>query len=598
MSRMTLPGVCLFLILFSSNGFGQTVGNLPTLSFQQIFEQISKTVTIRQSYEIDEDVEVVLPIGQAIQFNCAENSYGLKDFYVHPAEDGLIWLCYRDTDGNVIDRRAARFGDLEGSIQPVADMPLLAIMKWEVANASLLLRFCLSSNKQRNQRELEIQSSGESKMASGSKVHGAYPPILLSEIERLAGFTRLWSEVNFNFAFFDQVPDVDWDQVLIEYLPKIQQAETARDYYRVLQRCIALLEDGHTSVWGAGIGSAEYLSRPPIRVQSLSGEKAIIVGITPMENVHNPERKREIEAAELKLFEEVTHIDGRAVKEILENDIYPYISASTPQGRDLKAYPQLLQGPYHSKVSLRLKDLDDTAREITLMRSYYPSKTKANAFEFRELEIGIFYVNLNSFGSDAVVRKFDEIFPNLQEAKGLILDLRHNGGGNSDHGYSIISMLTDKPIAGSHWKTRKYMPAFRAWGEQEQWYEGEHDPILPSEETPYLGPLVVLTGPATFSAAEDFVVALHAAKRATIVGRRTGGSTGQPLIIELPGGGGARICTKRDTYPDGREFVGVGVIPDVEVRPTQADLAAGTDIVLMKGVDVLRTMSTLKGLLD
>ncbi len=60
----------------------------------------------------------------------------------------------------------------------------------------------------------------------------------------------------------------------------------------------------------------------------------------------------------------------------------------------------------------------------------------------------------------------------------------------------------------------------------------------------------------------------------------------------VPGGGGAAICTKWDTYPDGREFVGVGVIPDVEVYPTQAEVAAGLwsggkDPVLDRGVAVL-----------
>jgi C-terminal processing protease CtpA/Prc len=42
-------------------------------------------------------------------------------------------------------------------------------------------------------------------------------------------------------------------------------------------------------------------------------------------------------------------------------------------------------------------------------------------------------------------------------------------------------------------------------------------------------------------------------------------------------------------YPDGREFVGVGIIPDVEVHPTAADIAAGHDVVLEKGLEVLRS---------
>jgi C-terminal processing protease CtpA/Prc len=77
-------------------------------------------------------------------------------------------------------------------------------------------------------------------------------------------------------------------------------------------------------------------------------------------------------------------------------------------------------------------------------------------------------------------------------------------------------------------------------------------------------------------------------KRGTIVGEPTGGSTGQPLMFKLPGGGAARVCTKRDTYPDGKDFVGVGVQPQVLVRPTIADFRAGRDTVLEAALDFLR----------
>jgi len=90
----------------------------------------------------------------------------------------------------------------------------------------------------------------------------------------------------------------------------------------------------------------------------------------------------------------------------------------------------------------------------------------------------------------------------------------------------------------------------------------------------------VLTSARTYSAAEDFAVAFDTMQRGRIVGEATGGSTGQPLILNLPGGVMARICTKRDTYSDGREFVGVGVQPQVVVHPTVADFRAGRDTVL------------------
>ena len=92
--------------------------------------------------------------------------------------------------------------------------------------------------------------------------------------------------------------------------------------------------------------------------------------------------------------------------------------------------------------------------------------------------------------------------------------------------------------------------------------------------------MFVLTSARTYSAAEDFAVAFDTMQRGRIVGEATGGSTGQPLIVALPGGAMARICTKRDTYSDGREFVGVGVQPEVVVHPTVADFRAGRDTVL------------------
>ena len=77
-------------------------------------------------------------------------------------------------------------------------------------------------------------------------------------------------------------------------------------------------------------------------------------------------------------------------------------------------------------------------------------------------------------------------------------------------------------------------------------------------------------------------------KRGKLVGEPTGGSTGQPLFFDLPGGGRARVCTKRDTYPDGKEFIGVGIQPHVRAHQTVADFRAGRDTVLETGLAELR----------
>ena len=189
-----------------------------------------------------------------------------------------------------------------------------------------------------------------------------------------------------------------------------------------------------------------------------------------------------------------------------------------------------------------------------------------HGFDVRELDGGGGYVNLPSFSDAAIVKQFEQELPRIRQAKGLIFDVRGNGGGNSAPAWGIVRHVTDRSIPKTTWRPRLYRPAYRAWGRDDEWHHGGQEYVRPAAD-PFTGPVAVLVGPATFSAAEDFVAVLHASERATVVGRPTGGSTGQPLRVELPGGGGARVCTKRDTYPDGRDFVGVGIEPDVVVDP-------------------------------
>lgn len=59
-------------------------------------------------------------------------------------------------------------------------------------------------------------------------------------------------------------------------------------------------------------------------------------------------------------------------------------------------------------------------------------------------------------------------------------------------------------------------------------------------------------------------------------------------FFSLPGGGNARVCTKKETYPDGREIVGVGIIPDIEVIPFLKDYINQNDVVLNKALEYIK----------
>jgi carboxyl-terminal processing protease len=554
-------------------------------STQDLVAESRSHVTAKRPYTLNTDITLSLEMGQAVQLDVASNPYGLEKYVLYYyAQTGGAKVIRGDaylTDGQRTG--GGSWADLAGALRQVGYTRCLAIIRWKVREGHVEIEFCLSDDVERNYREYRQAKLASQAMGTQYNDKQLVPRVDLPEADRLAGFIHLWSEAKFNFAFWDRVPEVNWDAVLVEYLPKVQQAKTDIEYYRVLRRCIALLRDGHTGVWGP---SDEPDCRPPVEIAAVQG-KAVIVQVYPAEQIRQPELKAELQAARLEPGDEITQIDGRAVERILAEDLYPYIAASTVQHKELQAYPRLATGDFATKVLLRVRDLKDNEREVSLTRGRYNFPRREEPF-LCELPDGIMRVNLDSFGSDQAVGLFEKAFEKILAARGLILDLRNNGGGSSGVGYAILQKLIDKPVEASHWKTRQYMPAFRAWGREEQWYEGTHGTIQPAEGRRYQGPVVVLTGPATASAAEDFVVAFQTSGRGKVVGRRTLGSTGQPLQITLPGGGGARICTKRDTYPDGREFVGIGCLPDVETVPTRADIAAGRDVVLERAVAVLR----------
>jgi C-terminal processing protease CtpA/Prc len=162
--------------------------------------------------------------------------------------------------------------------------------------------------------------------------------------------------------------------------------------------------------------------------------------------------------------------------------------------------------------------------------------------------------------------------------------VRRNGGGSTGFGYRVLSTLTDKSVATTRGWKMVYRPTDRA-RQQPQQLEFEESQIGPDATGRlFRKPVAVLIGPGTFSAAEDFAAAWKMMKRGLTIGTASGGSTGQPLVLALPGGGGMRICTKRDRFANGDEFVGIGIKPDVEVRQTLEEFRAGRDAVLERAI--------------
>ncbi|THH41733.1 S41 family peptidase [Neolewinella litorea] len=434
-------------------------------------------------------------------------------------------------------------------------------------------------------------------------LNGLYGQQHLTPDQRIYGLVQFWTEVKYNFAYFDHVPELDWDHKLQEYLPRVRAEQSDADYYRLLERLCAELRDGHTNIYPPAYVT-EQRGTTPVQLKYIEDQFVVV-------NLDN--RYREV----LPLGSIITGVNGQRVTDYVAARIYPYISASGDHVRGLIASYLLLGGPVDEAVEVAYLSPEGGTGQATLHRqpqqapvSWVRDMPQLRPASFRMLDATTGYLALNTFMLDEVVDSFDLYRPLLEKCQSLVIDLRENGGGNSTTGYAILEHFTRKPLLTSKWRTREHRAAYKAWGywpahadprptdegaqeviryyEGNQWFESPPDTIYPAEVVFDL-PVIVLVSHQTGSAAEDFLVAADALPQFTFVGEPSFGSTGQPLFVDLPGGGQARICTKRDTYPDGREFVGPGVQVDVAVAPTVADYLAGKDVVLERALTLVRT---------
>ncbi len=216
------------------------------------------------------------------------------------------------------------------------------------------------------------------------------------------------------------------------------------------------------------------------------------------------------------------------------------------------------------------------------------------------------YIRVPSFGDPVHERKALDLARRFRSGRSLILDVRGNTGGSTPQ--ALLSALMERPWRGMavstpqrtgmarayahlldmlergegkglHLTRERLAPLeyFRELDRGHLLFPGEpHEP----QRGAYRGTLVVLVDGGCGSACEDLLVPLKETGRATLVGTTTGGSTGQPFILDFKEGVRAFVGTKRCYFPDGRPFEGVGIAPDREVVTTREALLASRDPVL------------------
>ena len=201
------------------------------------------------------------------------------------------------------------------------------------------------------------------------------------------------------------------------------------------------------------------------------------------------------------------------------------------------------------------------------------------------------YIHYRSFSNPVTERDLDYVIEKFsaEPYKGLIIDIRGNGGGSLSNVYTIANRLTDK----EHFFAQEQVKTGPGHEDFCPLYDLKLTP--PEEGKIYTKPVVVLTNRMCYSAANYFATAVKNLEHVTLLGDTTGGGGGIPANTMLTNGWALRVSSSRlfITDPDStmtmtERNVEHGVAPHVKLDIDPADTSAGKDTLIEAALARLR----------
>ncbi|MCV9386979.1 S41 family peptidase [Reichenbachiella ulvae] len=214
--------------------------------------------------------------------------------------------------------------------------------------------------------------------------------------------------------------------------------------------------------------------------------------------------------------------------------------------------------------------IDDELFDLELIKSnylqndYQQSENNLNTYGWLGT-IGYWHIGaigLNMFDINSILDFFSI-------ADGLIVDLRHSKGGNFTYAFSEFGRFTKEDRLVFKSKT-KNGPGPNDYTDLYDWY------ISPAGSY-FNKPIVLITDRYTISASERTAMAFKSLPNVTTVGDTTNGAIATKIGKELANGWFYSIVTQKTYYKDGNTFEGVGIPPDIFIKNTTAEMAAGQD---------------------
>lgn len=383
---------------------------------------------------------------------------------------------------------------------------------------------------------------------------------------RLLSLFRYWNMIHYYFPYKYLIEE-NWNEVLKEFIPVFLNAKDKLQYKKAVLELIARIHDSH-----AGMSSRDSIMR------SYFGALQVPVYITFMDNkavvtghIGPPA------VTGLKPGDIIEKINDRSVADLVKERM-PTASGSNPTAQ-LRYIANFLLRTNEKEVTLiYLRNGQQGSEKVRTVSVEAVLKimeeTKKDTC-FKWLQPDIAYL----FPGNLTNEMATQIMPQVEHAKGLIVDLRCYP--REFVVYTLCNYLYPKRKAFAKF-TYCSMITPGCFSFFPEAMAGQKN------ANAFKGKLIILVNEETISQAEFTTMALRAVPGAVVIGSTTLAADGDVSTVLLPGGIHSWISGIGVYHANGEETQGVGIVPDIQLRPGVKDIQEGRDVLLEKAVEVIR----------
>lgn len=232
------------------------------------------------------------------------------------------------------------------------------------------------------------------------------------------------------------------------------------------------------------------------------------------------------------------------------------VDGKSTQGWSLDKAVSAIRGKAGTTVKLSIVR-GDARQDINVTRADLTNPSVTS-----EVKDNIGILTISRFGDDTnkLARQAAASFTE-QGVKGIILDLRGNGGGYVDAAQDIASL----------WLNNKVVVSERTSGATTQTLRSGTNPVLDGI------PTIVLIDGGSASASEIVAGALRDNGAASLYGDKSFGKGSVQSVLGLSNGGELKVTIARWYTPSGKNIDKTGITPDTTITPTAEQIQAGED---------------------